>query len=218
MFNVLTKMKKCIKTLLEIIIRIFSNVYSYDFNQKLKQKWNVIYTLWFINFIGKTGKNIFIHYPCRLWGGGGRYINIGDNTTIQANCILGCWIKYAGVNYTPCISIGNNCNIGEHTHITSINGITIGDGLLTGRYVYIGDNSHGNLSLNEASIPPIKRKLQSKGKIKIGNNVWIGDKVTILAGVTIGDNAIIGANSVVTHNVPRNSIVAGIPAKILKTL
>lgn len=52
--------------------------------------------------------------------------------------------------------------------------------------------------------------------IKIGNHVWIGTRVTILKGVTIGDNAIIAAGSVVTKNVPNNTIVAGVPAKVIK--
>lgn len=53
--------------------------------------------------------------------------------------------------------------------------------------------------------------------IKIGNHVWIGTRVTILKGVTIGDNAIIAAGSVVTKNVPNNTVVAGVPAKVIKT-
>jgi acetyltransferase-like isoleucine patch superfamily enzyme len=53
--------------------------------------------------------------------------------------------------------------------------------------------------------------------IKIGNHVWIGTRAIILKGVTIGDNAIIAAGSVVTKNVPSNTIVAGIPAKVIKT-
>ncbi len=211
-------MNKGIRMAIEGIVRLWSKVYTYDFSQKLKLKRDIIYTLWFKNFIGNTGKNIIIQYPCRIWGGGGICIDIDDNTTIQANCILGCWVKYAGVKYTPCISIGKNCNIGEHSHITAINKITIGNGLLTGQYVYIGDNSHGNMSLDEANVPPILRKLQSKGEVKIGNNVWIGDKVAVLAGVTIGDNVVIGANSVVTRDVPSNCVVAGIPAKVIKSM
>lgn len=53
--------------------------------------------------------------------------------------------------------------------------------------------------------------------IKIGNHVWIGTRVTILKGVTIGDNAIIAAGSVVTKDIPNNTIVAGVPAKVIKT-
>ncbi|MDO4534475.1 MAG: DapH/DapD/GlmU-related protein [Clostridium perfringens] len=55
-------------------------------------------------------------------------------------------------------------------------------------------------------------------KIIIGNNVWIGGNSTILPGVTIGDNSIIAAGSVVTSNVPKNVIVAGNPAKVLKII
>ena len=94
----------------------------------------------------------------------------------------------------------------------------IGNGLLTGRFVLISDNSHGGLSQTEAAIPPAARKLVSKGPVVIGDNVWIGDKVTILAGVHIGDNAIIAANAVVTENVPANTLVAGVPASVRRRL
>lgn len=179
---------------------------------------NVIYTMWLRNFVGSFGEGSSFHYPCCFWGGGNRNIHIGKNSTIQSNCILGCWIKYADEKYTPTITIGDNCNIGEHTHISAINRVSIGNGLLTGRYVYIGDNSHGGLSLEEASVPPIKRQLKSKGEVVIGNHVWIGDKATVLAGVHIGDNVIVAANAVVLSDVPSNSIVAGVPAKVVKQL
>ena len=65
-------------------------------------------------------------------------------------------------------------------------------------------------------IPPIERKLFSKGPIVIGNHVWIGDKVTILSGVTIGNNSVIAANSVITKDVPPFSVVAGNPGKVIK--
>ena len=56
------------------------------------------------------------------------------------------------------------------------------------------------------------------GKIVIGNNVFIGFNAIVMPGVTIGDNCVIGAGSVVTRDVPPNSIVAGVPAKVLKSL
>lgn len=52
--------------------------------------------------------------------------------------------------------------------------------------------------------------------VKVGNGVWIGMNATILKGVTIGDNAVIAAGSVVVRDVPANSVVAGVPAKVIK--
>ena len=70
----------------------------------------------------------------------------------------------------------------------------------------------------EINIPPIKRSLFSKGPVIIGNNVWIGSGVIILPNVTIGDNCILGANSVVTKSFEKNSVIAGNPARLIKTL
>ena len=204
--------------IISFIFRGLGKVYSLQLSKIISSKLNVFYTLWVKNFLGSIGNNSRILYPCCLWGRGEKNIFIGSDTLVQSHCILGCWKKYAGESYTPKLIIGDNCNIGEYMHISAIDKITIGDGLLTGRFVYIGDNAHGGLSWEEANIPPIKRRLQSKGEIVIGNNVWIGDKATVLAGVHIGDNVIVGANSVVTKNVPSNSLVAGAPAKIIKHL
>lgn len=201
-----------------MMVQLWSCIYTYNRSNWLKKKRDVLYSLWIRNFLGPVGAGSRLSYPCKLWGGGSKNITIGSGTTIQGHCILGCWLNYAGEKYAPSITIGDNCNIGEHTHISSINKITIGNGLLTGQHVYIGDNSHGGLSWDESQIPPIKRKLMSKGEIVIGNNVWIGDKATILAGVKIGDNVIVGANCVVTHDIPSNCAVAGVPAKIIKKL
>jgi acetyltransferase-like isoleucine patch superfamily enzyme len=52
--------------------------------------------------------------------------------------------------------------------------------------------------------------------VRIGNNVWVGAGCSILPGVTIADGAVIGARSVVTHDVPPNAIVTGVPAKIIR--
>ena len=195
-----------------------SKMYPYRLSQRLHSVRDVFYTMWIKNFIGQMGEHSRIVYPCSLQGGGQKRISIGDHTSIHSHSIFGCWEKYDEQRFTPSIIIGNHCSIGEYNHITACNKITIGDGLLTGRYVYIGDNAHGGLSWEEAEIPPAQRHLTSKGEIKIGRNVWIGDKVSIFGGVTIGDNVIIGASSIVTHDIPSNSIVAGAPARIVKEL
>lgn len=213
-------MKKVVTIVLTNFISLWSKVYTYRVNQILLNIRRKLYSLWVSQWLGSVGEHSGFSRPLVLQGGGQRRIKIGNYTYFGHDSVLGCWEKYEsseGVeHYEPEIIIGNHCSIGDYCHITAINKITIGDGLLTGRYVYIGDNSHGGLNMEEAQIPPVRRKLVSKGEVKIGNNVWIGDKATILAGVHIGNNVIVAANAVVTKDVPDNCLVAGVPAKIIK--
>ena len=211
-------MKSLIKKTVACLMWIVSKIYPYSLKEKLCGYRDVLYTMWIKNFIGHVGKHSVIAKPCSLQGGGQKNISIGDFTHIQSHTILGCWEKYGDQRFSPTLTIGNHCKIGEYNHITACNKITIGNGLLSGRYVYIGDNSHGGLSIEESQIPPYERQLLSKGEVIIGNNVWIGDKATVLAGTRIGDNVIVAANAVVTKDIPSNCIVAGVPAIIVKLL
>lgn len=161
-----------------------------------------------------VGNNSYVDFG--LQGCGWKYIDIGVNTNISNDVVLECWDRFNEQHFNPSMSLGQNCHIGSYTHITAIDNVTIGNGVLTGRFVLISDNNHGEASLVDMHIEPFLRKLTSKGPVKIGNNVWIGDKAAILTGVTIGDGAIIAANAVVTKNVPAYSVVAGIPAKVIK--
>lgn len=148
---------------------------------------------------------------------GAKYITIGDHTSIGQGSYLCAWDSFLDQRFTPIISIGNNVSIGHYCHITACNKISIGDGTLTGKWVSITDNSHGHCVLDELMTTiPTKRKLHSKGEVKIGKNVWIGDKVTILPGVVIGDGAIIGANAVVSKDIPQYTIAVGNPIKIIE--
>lgn len=211
-------MGRIIYKVLDAFFWMAGKLYPYCLSQKMNNTRHVLYTMWISHFLGKVGEHTHLDYPCSLQGGGQRHIFIGHHTNIEGHSILGCWEKYGDQTFTPSITIGNHCNIGEYNHITACDKIVIGDGLLTGRFVYIGDNTHGGLTMEEKEIPPFRRKLVSKGGISIGKNVWIGDKATILGGVHIGDNVIVAAHAVVTKDVPSNSMVAGIPAKIVKTV
>lgn len=149
---------------------------------------------------------------------GEAHISIGDDFILGSHSRLTAWEQFNEQSFTPEIIIGNNCNIGQQSHITAINSIRIGNNVLTGPKVLITDNSHGRFVQEELDIAPIKRPLCSKGPVVIEDNVWIGEKASILPGVHIGKGAIIAANSVVTHDVPAYSIAAGVPAKIIKQL
>ncbi len=208
-------MKKLIKYLITIVMRLFSRVYTYNIHTKIVYYLNVMYSLWLKNYIGKAGTSV--RFGTGTVFRSPQYISIGNNSCFSDHCIICAWDNYNGVNYSPHIEIGDNCSFGFCTHITCCNKITIGNGVLTGMYVIISDNSHGEISQEIMNCPPQKRPLVSKGEVVIGNNVWIGDKAAILAGVHIGDGVIIGANAVVTKDVPAYSVVGGVPAKILKS-
>lgn len=171
------------------------------------------YTARKISKFKKSGKDCLLAKGVRIINGKG--ITLADKCSIQEHCVIE---TVPGVIPNPELLIGKGMSLGQYSHITCANRITIGENLLTGRFVLISDNSHGHSKKNEMMEAPLSRKIYSKGEINIGNNVWIGDKASIMAGVTIGDGAIIAANSVVTHDVPAYSVAAGIPAKIIKSL
>ena len=149
---------------------------------------------------------------------GANYIRIGNHCSFCKGLVLTAWDKYQGGVFCPQITIGDDCHFGMYNNITCINKIKIGPGLLTGKWVTITDNSHGNNSPEEVLVSPVSRELYSKGEVIIGKNVWIGDKATILPNVKVGDGAVIAANAVVTKNVPPYTIVAGVPAKVIKQI
>lgn len=212
--NKFTKlMKRLIKKSFFFSGRIWSYILSCRGYSIFRLLRNILYTGWITREIGCARKVLF-QRPITLIGG--KYIEIGDGSTFGKFCILSAWDAYMGDKFTPCLRIGSRCHFGEYNHITTINRITIGNNLLTGRWVTISDNNHGQTDKETLQFPPVERRLYSMGNVVIGDNVWIGDKATILSGVTIGDGAVIGANSVVTKDVPEYSVVAGNPAKIIR--
>jgi acetyltransferase-like isoleucine patch superfamily enzyme len=160
------------------------------------------------------GHDVLIEYPYQI--SGAPYISIGDNFKALRHFRLEAIPQYAGDNFSPVIIIGNDVSIESNCHIGAINEVIIGDGVMIASNVYIADHFHGDITKNDLSIPPARRRLSSKGSVIINNNVWIGDSVCILPGVTIGKNSIVGSNAVVTKDVPANSVVAGVPAVIIK--
>lgn len=115
--------------------------------------------------------------------------------------------------YTDC---GKNIHIGKHVFINmgckfqDQGGIYIGDGVLIGHNVVLATLNHAKSPADRSSMIP--------APIHIGNRVWIGSNATILPGVTIGDGAIVAAGAVVSHDVPENTIVAGVPAAIIREI
>ena len=87
-------------------------------------------------------------------------------------------------------------------------GVTLGDGCQIGHNVVFATLNHGIASGDRVHTYP--------APIVLGKNVWVGSNATILQGVTVGDNAIIAAGAVVTKDVPADTIVGGVPAKVIR--
>ena len=113
-------------------------------------------------------------------------------------------------DYGQNITIGKNVFINSGCCFQDQGGIEIGDNVLIGQQVVLATLNH--------DLMPEKRANMSPAPIKIGDDVWIGAHATILAGVTIGNGAVIAAGAVVTKDVPANTIVGGVPAKIIKNI
>ncbi|MDE7263597.1 MAG: sugar O-acetyltransferase [Anaeroplasmataceae bacterium] len=113
-------------------------------------------------------------------------------------------------DYGKNIKVGKNVFINSGCCFQDQGGIEIGDNVLIGQQVIIATINH--------DLNPSKRGNMFPAPVKIGNNVWIGSHATILSGVTIGDGVVIAAGAVVTKNIPKNVVVAGVPAKIIKQI
>lgn len=111
-------------------------------------------------------------------------------------------------NFGRFTTLGKNVFIKGACSFLDIGGITIEDDVLIGPRVNITSENH--------PLDPSGRKTLILAPVHIKRNAWIGAGATILPGVTVGENAVVAAGAVVSRDVPPNTVVAGIPAKIVK--
>lgn len=135
-------------------------------------------------------------------------IRVGDNTVISRNVVLSC--------KNGDIKVGANCTVGINSILHSMQGsnVEIGDYVLIGAYCYfIGSGPYRS---DDLETPFKQQGVMPQGGIVVGNNVWFGSSVQTFDGVQIGDGSIVGANTVVNKNVEKESVVAGVPMKLIK--
>ena len=121
---------------------------------------------------------------------------------------IGVWGREPGKGT---IRIGDFALLSPGVRISASDEIIIGDGVMMANGCYVTDSDwHTLYDRTRRSLTPTPVALEK--------NVWLGDGVTILKGVTVGENSVIAARSVVTRDIPKNSVAAGNPARIIKKL
>lgn len=145
----------------------------------------------------KLGKDVKVFAFVNLYG-----CEIGDGSKIGAF-----------VEVQKKVKIGKNVKVSSHTFICE--GVTIEDNVFIGHNVSFINDKFPRSTTEEGSLQTDADWVVVPTRVKKGAS--IGTSSTILCGVTIGENAIVGAGSVVTKDVPPNTIVAGVPARLLRT-
>ena len=153
--------------------------------------------------------DIFLH-----WVQGKGSIIVGDHVKIDGRCSFSFAARFSD---DPTLEIGDNTIISANCGFTVGKRITIGSNCMLASEVNLFDSPGHPTSPEKrlAGLPPSEDMVRP---ITIGNNVWIGRRSMIFPGVTIGDNSIVGAGSIVTKSVSPNTLVAGNPARVIKSL
>ena len=174
---------------------------------------------WKINFRSKVSPLAIIKFP--------RNIRIGRKCTICSGCMIDAPHDGAieigdGVDlnrhvylggFGSHLRIGARSSINQHAFIDARGGVQIGEDVMIGPFARLISYNHVFANIQA----PMNTQGFDLGEIHIGDDVWIGAGVTILAGVTIGKGSIIAAGAVVTRSFPSHSILAGVPARVVRS-
>lgn len=157
-----------------------------------------------------VGDHVVIADGCLLdaRGDSNRGIRLGDNVILGDRATLRC--------KDGDIVIGSNVGIGLHASLSAVGGnvLEIADEVMIGPYAYLGGASYHHDRLD---IPISRQGQDLKGGIEIGYGAWIGARAVIMDGVRIGRDAIVATNAVVNKDVPDYAIVAGVPARVIRS-
>ena len=135
----------------------------------------------------------------------GDNVSIGEFTRIEASGT----ITDIGMG----ISIGRNSGIGGFSFIGGAGGVSIGEDVIMGQFVSFHPENH---NFDDLGYPIRLQGVNRKG-ISVGDDCWVGAKVTFLDGANVGKGCVIAAGSIVRGDIPDYSIVAGVPAKVIRS-
>src|ERR1043166_6850490 len=160
------------------------------------------------------GKGVSIELSAEISRAAAQHISLGDGVFIGKDVWLN--VVQEGPSSHPKISLGKGCRVGRRTTISARNSILLEADVLLAPSVLLMDHNH---EYGNPDLPIHAQGVTEGGTIRVGKNSWLGYGCVIFCAngdLTIGQNCVIGANSVVTRSIPPFSVVAGIPARILK--
>jgi acetyltransferase-like isoleucine patch superfamily enzyme len=157
-----------------------------------------------------------------------RGVSIGDSSFIDARGTTGLVMgsgsrlgRFGIVTTTSHLSrlgvgvrIGENSGVGDFYQLGASGGVTIGDNVIVGPGLYVHSQEHNYLDPDV----PIRDQGTRQAEVVIGDDCWLGSRVTLLAGTRLGARTIVAAGSVVRGEHPGGVILAGTPAKIVKSI
>lgn len=163
---------------------------------------------WFIRMLAPLyqhrGKHSVVHRSARMDTPPYRKFSLGDYSVIESFACIN--------NAVGDVIIGNHTRIGLHN--TIIGPVTIGNHVNLAQGITVTALNHNF----EDSDKRIDEQGVSTTPVVIEDDIWIGANAVILPGVTIGNHSVVAAGAVVTKNVPPHSLVAGVPARIIKQI
>ena len=190
-------------------------VYSEDPLRFVTRVVNKLNSLW----VGLTypfaskGRKLDLHFRSLISRRDAFRISLGNSVSLRKDA----WLNIADAHSTePAIVIEDNCAIGNHTIISARNLIHIERDVLIAQWVLVVDHNH---AYEDITVPIVNQGITEGGRIRIGQGSWIARGAVIVCPkgeLTIGRNCVVAANSVVTRSIPDYSLVAGLPARVIR--
>ena len=158
----------------------------------------------------KVGSKVKLHTGVYIDALSTDGVKIGDDVVIGRDVRIECT---GGLqNIGKGLTIGNRSTFGNDCFFGAAGGIEIGEDVVAGQFIRFHSENHNYNDL----ITLIKNQGVTRKGIKIGNNCWIGSGAIFLDGSELGDGCVVAANAVVNKKFSANSVVAGIPSKVIK--
>ncbi len=162
----------------------------------------------------QVGAGTRLQVPLRSGGSGCLVMGKGNSFGYWAAPLFGTGgILLQPRRHEAEIRIGDGNWFSNNVTLVANERIVIGDGCQIGDQVAIYD-----CDFHEINPATRNRSCGPTQPVSVGNNVWLGSRVMVLKGVNIGDNSVVAAMSVVTKSIPPNSVAAGVPAKVVRSL